>query len=250
MTTAGPATAPEMAGWIERWTRTGLAAPTARALAAAATVLRVGRGATLLVPGETDQAILVLDGYLAARVMDAEGHEFILALARRGQTLVPPIARPPLISEIEIVAVTTATAALAPAGLVWRLAEQDPDFALRLLDLSRSVVERLLGRLQELTFSSARQRLAVVLLAYEPLLAETRPIVARQDLAGLIGVSREMTGRLVRGLEHDGLIRRSGRAIAILDRDRLRGIARWEEVGRDHYLDLRGPAGDDPLLDG
>ena len=250
MTTPGPATAPEMAGWIERWTRGGLAPPTASALAAAATVRRVGRGATLLAPGETDQAVVVLDGYLATRVTDAEGHEFILALARQGQTLVPPIARPPLISAIEIVALTPATAALAPAAIVWQLAEQDPDFALRLLDLSRNVAERLLSRLHEVTFSSARQRLAVVLLAYEPLLAGTRPIVTRAELADLVGVSREMTGRLLRGLEHDGLIRRSGRMIAILDVDGLRGIARWEEVGRDHYLDLRGPAGDDPLLDG
>jgi CRP-like cAMP-binding protein len=227
-----------------------MAASTASALAAAATVRQVGRGATLLAPGETDQAVIVLDGYLAARVMDAEGHQFILALARQGQTLVPPIARPPLISRIEVVVLTGATTALAPAGLVWELAERDPDFSLQLLDLSRSVADRLLSRLHELTFSSARQRLAVVLLAYEPLLAGTRPIVTRTELAGLVGVSREMTGRLIRELEHDGLIRRSGRTIAILNDERLRGVARWDEVGRDHYLDLRGPAWDDPLLDG
>ena len=44
--------------------------------------------------------------------------------------------------------------------------------------------------------------------------------------------------------------RRIGRTIAILNDERLRGVARWDEVGRDQYLDLRGPAWDDPLLVG
>jgi CRP/FNR family transcriptional regulator len=247
MSTAGPAA--EVAAYIERWTRQGLAPSTGRALGAAATVRRVRARATLISPGETDDALLILGGYLAVRVGDADGHQFILTLARRGQTLVPPIARPPLIAGVEIAAVTTTVAALVPSRLVWDLAERDPAFALRLLDLSRGVVERLLSRLQELAFSSARQRLAVVLLAYEPLFAATTPILARTELAGLIGVSREMTSRLLRELERDGLISRSGRAIALTDPDGLRRLAHWDDVGRDQYRELRGPAGDDPLLD-
>jgi CRP-like cAMP-binding protein len=192
---------------------------------------------------------MVLDGYLAVRVIGTDGHQLILTLARRGQTLVPPIAPPPLISEVEIVAVTAAAAAIVPARLVWDLAQQDRGLALRLLDLSRGVVERLLSRLEALTFSSARERLAVVLLAYGPLFASSTPIVRRPVLAGLVGVSREMTGRLLRGFERDGLIRRAASEIAILDPDRLRAVARWEEVGRGHYIELRGPDGDDPLLD-
>jgi CRP-like cAMP-binding protein len=249
MSEAGPAAAPEMAPWIDRWTRAGLAAPTANALAAAATVRQVRRGATLVAPGERDKATLVLDGYLAVRVIGTDGHQFILTLARRGQALVPPIAPPPLISEVEIVAVTAAAAAIVPARLVWDLAQQDRGLALRLLDLSRGVVERLLSRLEALTFSSARERLAVVLLAYEPLFASSTPIVQRPVLAGLVGVSREMTGRLLRGFERDGLIRRAGSEIAILDPDGLHAVARWEEGGRGHYVELRGPDGDDPLLD-
>ena len=249
MSRAGPTAAPEMAPWIDRWTRRGLAAATANALAAAAAVRQVRRGETLVVPGERDKAILVLDGYLAVRVIDADGHQLILTLARRGQTLVPPIAPPPLISEVEIVAISAAVAAIVPAQLVWDLAKQDRGFALRLLDLSREVVERLLSRLEELTFSTARERLAVVLLAYEPLFASSTLIVQRRVLAGLVGVSREMTGRLLLGLERDGLIRRAGWEIAILDPDRLRAVADWEEAGRGHYAELRGPDGDDPLLD-
>jgi CRP-like cAMP-binding protein len=240
---------PELAAWTDRWTRRGYSASTVSALAAAVTVREFGRGEILIEPGQTEQTLLILEGYLAVGVSGPQGHQFILTLGRRGQCLVPPIGQPPQISAVEIFAVSRGAVGLIPTRLGWDVAERDPRFALQMLNLSRKAIARLLSRLEELTFSSARERLAVVLLAYQPLLAPPTPILSRALLADLVGVSREMTGRLFRDLEQQQIVRRADRGIEIVDADALRAVARWDETGREHYLDLRGPDGDDPLLD-
>ena len=101
--------------------------------------------------------------------------------------------------------------------------------AVGLLDLSAEFAMVLNMRLDAQSFASARQRMAAILLRYGEAIFDTRhPVAQRADLAAMIGTSRVMMYRTLRGLEADGLVKRHpGGGISIVDRE---GLARLVEV--------------------
>ena len=78
-------------------------------------------------------------------------------------------------------------------------------------------------RLDERSFENARQRLAAILTRYGKVIFDTpHPVAQRADLAAMIGTSRVMMYRALRGLESDGLVRRQrGGGIVVVDEARL-----------------------------
>jgi Mn-dependent DtxR family transcriptional regulator len=84
-------------------------------------------------------------------------------------------------------------------------------------------------RLDERSFESARQRMAAILIRYGKVIFDTpHPVAQRADLAAMIGTSRGMMYRALRGLEADGLVRRERtNGITILDE---KGLARLVKV--------------------
>jgi CRP-like cAMP-binding protein len=109
------------------------------------------------------------------------------------------------------------------------LALQDAGLAVGLLDLSSDFAVVLNVRLDERSFESARQRMAAILLRYGRVIFDTpHPVARRADLAAMIGSSRVMMYRTLRGLEADGLVERQrGGGINILDEE---GLARLVAV--------------------
>jgi DNA-binding GntR family transcriptional regulator len=77
--------------------------------------------------------------------------------------------------------------------------------------------------------ATARQRMAAILLRYGDAIFDTRhPVAQRSDLAAMIGTSRVMMYRTLRGLEGEGLLKRHyGGGISIVDHD---GLVRLIEV--------------------
>ena len=72
------------------------------------------------------------------------------------------------------------------------------------------------------SFATARQRMAAILaLATATAIFDTRhPVAQRADLAAMIGTSRVMMYRTLRGLEADGLVKRHrGGGISIVDHE-------------------------------
>jgi CRP-like cAMP-binding protein len=114
------------------------------------------------------------------------------------------------------------------------LALRDAGLAVGLLDLA-AVHEVVLNmRLDERSFASARQRMASILLRYGRLIFDTpHPVAQRSDLAAMIGASRVMMYRTLRGLEADGLV----------TRDRGGGIRVLDEEGLARLVDVAAPEG-------
>jgi CRP-like cAMP-binding protein len=106
------------------------------------------------------------------------------------------------------------------------LALQDAGLAVALLDLSAEYAMVLNMRLDERSFASARQRMAAILLRYGSVIFDTpHPVAQRADLAAMIGASRVMMYRTLRGLEADGLVTRDrGGGIRVLDEARLASL--------------------------
>ena len=129
----------------------------------------------------------------------------------------------------ELVALTEGAWATWDPRLVRELALQDADLAVGLLDLYAEFAMVLNVRLDETSFATARQRMAAILTRYGDAIFDTRhPVAQRADLAAMIGTSRVMMYRTLRGLEDDGLVKRHrGGGISVVNHEAL---ARLVEV--------------------
>ena len=123
----------------------------------------------------------------------------------------------------ELVALSDGAWATWDPRFMRELALQDAGLAVDLLDRSSDFSLVLNVRLDERTFENARQRMAAILIRYGTAIFDTaHPIAQRADLAAMIGTSRVMMYRALRGLEADGLVKRQhGGGISILDEERL-----------------------------
>jgi CRP-like cAMP-binding protein len=108
------------------------------------------------------------------------------------------------------------------------LALSDAALAVGLLDMSSQFALTLNVRLDEQSFESARQRMAAILTRYGDAIFDTRhPVAQRADLAAMIGTSRVMMYRTLRGLEADGLVKRHyGGGISIVDQAGLADLVK------------------------
>ena len=215
----------------------------------------VGSHIARLLPGADAQTLSRLDGasrpqtfcrrdILHARGMQLppfvllDGHIMNRRVAETGQVYGALIAGPGYLGGLrsisdpgadalyELVALTDGTWATWDPGFVRELALQDAGLAVALLDLSSAFAVLINVRLDERSFANARQRMAAILTRYGEAIFDTRhPVAQRSDLAAMIGTSRVMMYRTLRGLEADGLVKRHhGGGISIVDPERLAGL--------------------------
>jgi CRP-like cAMP-binding protein len=215
---------------------------TQRMLVAKADVRAFHAGQTLVAQGDDTRTGLVLEGHVAFRRTTIDGREVMPMIGSRGQlgpTL--PIARRP--SSSEVLALSRGRVALWSASDIKALAARDAGFALALLEHVLHIVEQVIDRMDGLLYQNAQRRVARVLDHHADLIFGDDAVVTRAHLPALVGTSREMTGRVLRQLESEGLVERIGRhRLRLLD---SRGLARLaaaapastrDEGGRNKFL--------------
>jgi CRP-like cAMP-binding protein len=165
---------------------------------------------------------LMLRGHAALRRTTADGRELVLGITTNGMLFgFSSIAASP--AGVDLVAVTAAEVAVWPGVEVRSLVREDPGLALDVIDGMAKYLVHLSDRLDGFIHQEARRRVLRVLAENEDLLFGHPPVVSRTHLPGLVGTSREMTGRVVRELEREGIIARVGqRGLRLLSRTRLR----------------------------
>jgi CRP-like cAMP-binding protein len=160
-----------------------------------------------------------------------DGRQLILRIVRRaGLTQVLPLAGRGAAGDA--LALTPAIAAIWRGAEVRALAIADTGLSADLLDHALVTFEETLGRLDGLGYQNAGRRVASVLERHAELFFAEHPVLHRSDLPGLVGTSREMTGRVLRVLEARRVVQRIGR-----DRLRLLDPANLAVAAR---LGLRG----------
>ncbi len=167
---------------------------------------------------------ILLDGHLMNRRIAETGQVYAALIAGPGYFGgLRSISDPDAEALYELVALGDGTWATWDPRFMRELALQDAGLAVDLLDRSADFAMVLNVRLDERTFASARQRMAAILTRYGKEIFDTpHPIAQRADLAAMIGTSRVMMYRTLRGLEADGLVKREhGGGIKILDEERL-----------------------------
>jgi CRP-like cAMP-binding protein len=172
----------------------------------------------------------VLDGHVIYRRVVETGQVRAALIAGPGYFGgLRTISNPGAEALYELVALTDGTWATWDPRFVRELALQDAGLAVGLLDLSADFAMVLNVRLDQQSFASARQRMAAILLQYGKVIFDTpHPVACRDDLAAMIGTSRVMMYRTLRGLEVDGLVERErGGGIKVLDEA---GLARLVQV--------------------
>jgi len=173
---------------------------------------------------------VLLDGHVIARRTVETGQVYAALIAGPGYLGgLRSISDPDAEALYELVALSDGTWATWDPGFMRELALRDAGLAVGLLDLSSDLAVVLNVRLDERSFENARQRMAAILLRYGKVIFDTpHPVAQRADLAAMIGTSRVMMYRTLRGLEADGLVERQhGGGINILDEE---GLARLVAV--------------------
>jgi CRP-like cAMP-binding protein len=170
-----------------------------------------------------------------------EGHLLHRRVVETGQVRAALIAGPGFLGGLrsisdpsadalyELAALSDGAWATWDPRLVRDLALRDANLAVGLLDLAAAYAVVLNVRLDERSFETARQRMAAILTRYgEEIFDTAHPIARRADLAAMIGTSRVLMYRTLRGLEADGLVKRHrGGGISIVNH---KALARLVEV--------------------
>ena len=191
----------------------------ALASASPATIRRLADGAVIagLAPhepvyrqGEAVQLTLVIAGYVGHWHTTPDGRQMILAIVRPGGlTGHTAIARQAAIADT--LAITPAEVAVWPGEDTRRLLAADPGMALDVVDVMARYILQFANRLDRYVHQDARRRVLRVLAAYADLFFGEPPVLSRTLLPAMVGTSREMTGRVLRALEAEGVIARVGR---------------------------------------
>ncbi len=187
-------------------------------------------GRPLFLTGELGgSVILVKSGRVKFSRLSADGKELILALLEPGDLLVNPGDRDfklsgPLVEALEKSAVLLVHQREFEAFLVAR-----PAAALSVIRLLADRVGALEERIDGMAFQDVRGRLATTLLRLTDSYGTREPTsgvavrlrMTQQELASLIGASREMVNHALAEWKRQGWIKLQGRSIVIRQPDAL-----------------------------
>ena len=183
----------------------------------------VGPGGVIFRQGDPIPVALVVQGYAAQRRTTWSGRELVLGIVKPGDLLGEGIAGQP--ASADLVTITPVVVGLWSGADVRKVVVTDPGLAIALIDGMGRQIAAISERTDGLVHQDARGRVLRVLTEYRDLFFGEPPVLPRTLLPALVGTSREMTGRVIRGLEREGMIARIGRRGL-----RLLSAARLEEA--------------------
>ncbi|MHB1557003.1 MAG: Crp/Fnr family transcriptional regulator [Isosphaeraceae bacterium] len=190
---------------------------------------RFTKGDIIYLPSDLAQSVLVLaSGRVKIKGLTPDGKEFIYAFIEPGEifgelALVDESSRDEFAEALE----ASEVLAIARNDLFALMAAQ-PEVSLGITKLLGFRRKRIEMRLRNIMFRSNRQRVLGVLLelldTYGERLGSNWQIrlqLSHQELASLIGATRETVTIVLGQLQLEGFIRVKRRSITILDRDRM-----------------------------
>jgi CRP-like cAMP-binding protein len=199
---------------------------TAAALARSARLRRVSNGETIFRQGEEIPLTLMVRGHAGFRRTTLYGQQLFTGIAYPGQIFgITSISA--TISSVELVALTDGEVAMWRGAEFRRLVAVNHELAVEVIDRLASFLNTLTENLDSFLHQDSRRRVVSVLLRHRDLFFSDPPILSRAHLPGLVGTSREMTGRVLRQLEREGTLARVGRTgLTLLHPERLELDAR------------------------
>ncbi|MBL8162329.1 MAG: Crp/Fnr family transcriptional regulator [Anaerolineae bacterium] len=186
-------------------------------------------GAEIFNEGEACGGFFVLvEGMVRIYRMNAEGRLHTLSLLRPPTTFNEVAAVDGGANPFNAMAVTQVEALVFSHERLLRLMASEPAlmsaFVQALAHRNREYIERL----EDMTFRSIPSRLAKLFLhetTYADQIAEAPTNLTQEEIAAILGTTREVVGRALRGLLNAGLLRKRGRYVYVVDRQGLELLA-------------------------
>lgn len=185
-------------------------------------------GETLFSEGDACQGLFVIEsGAVRIYKTAPSGREQVLAIERPGGI----VAELPVFDDGPYPASCSAvveTVALFLSKADFRaLCLEHPGITLKVLKATGKRLRRLVALIEELSFTTVRQRLAGLLLRIAAKEGTPTPdgpeitLPANQEIGAHIGTVRELVSRNLSRFQSEGLIRMDGKNVVILDADKL-----------------------------
>jgi CRP-like cAMP-binding protein len=171
--------------------------------------------------GEPVPLTVILRGYGVFQRTTATGVQLMSGVAQAGDVFgFSGIASAN--SSVEFVALTDCEVAQWSGRQIRALAAVDPALALAAIDSMAASLHSMMQRIEGFLHQDARRRVLRILFRHRDLFFGEPAVLTRSHLPGLVGTSREMTGRVLRQLEREGTLVRVGRTgLRLLRPERL-----------------------------
>jgi CRP-like cAMP-binding protein len=182
---------------------------TQRSLAQSARIRSLAPKDIVFRQGEPILLTAMLQGYASFRRTTTDGRHLVLGVVKRGD-LFGYSSTAARRSPVDVVALTEARAAVWPGKLLRGLAADDPGLATDVIDGVARLILDITERIDGFIHQNSRQRVVRVLARYSDLFFGHPAVLSRSHLPSLVGTSREMTSRVIRQLEVEGVVARVG----------------------------------------
>lgn len=161
--------------------------------------------------GDPVDLTLVLEGHVAFQRTTADGLQLMAGVASPG-ALFGFTSLTPVTSSVELMALTPGRLAQWHGGDLRALAELDAALALHATDALAGSLHVLMERVEGFMHQDSRRRVLRILARHRDLFFGDPPVLTRAHLPSLVGTTREMTGKVLRQLEGEGVVAREGRS--------------------------------------
>jgi len=190
-------------------------------------------GATIFNEGEACAGFqVVVDGLVRIYRMNAGGRLHTLSLLRPISAFNEVAAVDGGTNPFNAVAVTNAEVLVISHERLLTLMSTEPALLSNTVQALAHLNREYIERLEDMTFRSIPSRLAKLFLhetTYADQISETPSQLTQEEMASILGTTREVVGRALRGLLNAGLLEKRGRHVYVVDR---RGLERLAETNR------------------
>jgi CRP/FNR family transcriptional regulator len=171
---------------------------------------------------------LILDGMVRLYRTNAEGRLHTLGLLRAPSTFNEVAAVDGGANPLHAVAVTPTRALVWSHANLLNLMATERVLLANMVQAMARVNRDYLERLEDMTFRTIPSRLAKLFLresSYGEQFCETPSLLTQEEIAAILGTTREVVGRAMRLLLNAGLLRKQGRGVVVADRAGLERLA-------------------------
>lgn len=203
----------------------GLTADALRRIEQVAHRHRYQAGATVFAEGDRCAGFhLILEGMIRIYRMNAEGRLHTLSLLRPVSTFNEVASVDGGANPFNAVAVTNAEVLVIGHDNMLNLLSADRQLMSNMVQALAHLNRDYIERLEDMTFRTIPSRLAKLFLqnqSYNDQICEAPSRLTQEEMASILGTTREVVGRALRGLMNAGLLKKKGRYVYIVDRDGL-----------------------------
>lgn len=191
-------------------------------------------GATIFTEGGRCAGFhVVIEGLVRIYRVNHEGRLHTLSLLRPFSTFNEVAAVDGGPNPYYAVAVTNVEVLTLSHDRLMRLMASEPSLLSNYVQSLARVNREYIERLEDMTFRTIPSRLAKLFLhesTYADQISETPTALTQEEIASILGTTREVVGRALRGLLNAGLLRKKGRHVYIADREGLEMLARTNNM--------------------